>query len=160
MNYTHTFVICRKLNIQPGISDGEVWLHYIMAMKVIYWLKNCAIFYGGEFLHFLFSIRSWFVSPGVGNVWFLSLCLFTNLKLDFQPGKGHRRWQDWWGCSGCFSSLELPQTVWVFQALSLCWSPGGTWECYSRPDGWNSAIPWPEEWLRWCWGIPGFQFCS
>lgn len=44
-NYIHIFVICRKLNIQPGISDQEVWLHYITAIKVIYWLKNCATFY-------------------------------------------------------------------------------------------------------------------
>lgn len=55
---------------------------------------------------------------------------------------------------------ELLWTVWVFQAFSLCWSLGGTWGCYSRPDGWNSAIPWPEEWLRCCWGIPGFQICN
>ncbi|XP_063026997.1 uncharacterized protein LOC134425908 [Melospiza melodia melodia] len=37
----------RKLNIQTGISDWEVWLHYITAIKVIYWLKNCATFYWG-----------------------------------------------------------------------------------------------------------------
>lgn len=74
-NYIYIFVICGKLNIQPGIGVQEVWFHYTVAITVIYHFKNCATFYWGEFQYFQFSIWSKFVSPGIGNFGFLPVCL-------------------------------------------------------------------------------------